>query len=169
MIRAVLIVMGVSGVGKSTIARHLNTHLDWPFQEGDDLHPPANVAKMHRGIPLTDEDRLPWLHAIKAWIDARVAAGEPGLVTCSALKRAYRDLLIDHRDTVRILYLHADKATIENHLARRTGHFMPPTLLDSQLQTLEEPSPDEHPITVQVTDTVEGTVQSILHALQTTP
>jgi len=165
MIHAVLIVMGVSGVGKSTIAEHLNAHLHWPFQEGDDLHPPANVEKMKHGIPLTDEDRLPWLHAIKAWIDARLAAGEPGLVTCSALKRAYRDLLIDHRDTVRILYLHADRATIEDHLAKRTGHFMPPTLLESQLQTLEEPEPDEHPITVEVADTVGDTVRAILEAL----
>jgi carbohydrate kinase (thermoresistant glucokinase family) len=165
MIHAVLIVMGVSGVGKSTIAEQLNTHLHWPFQEGDDLHPPANVAKMKHGIPLTDDDRLPWLHAIKTWIDARVAAGEPGLVTCSALKRAYRDLLIDHRDTVRILYLHADTAMIEEHLARRTGHFMPPTLLESQLRTLEEPAPDEHPITVEVTEDINRTVQEILRAI----
>jgi carbohydrate kinase (thermoresistant glucokinase family) len=121
---------------------------------------------MQHGIALTDEDRLPWLHAIKAWIDARVAAGEPGLVTCSALKRAYRDLLTGHRDAVRILYLHADKATIEQHLAKRTGHFMPPTLLDSQLQTLEEPAADEHPITVEVADTVDDTVQAILAELE---
>jgi carbohydrate kinase (thermoresistant glucokinase family) len=166
MIHAVLIVMGVSGVGKSTIAEQLNTHLHWPFQEGDDLHPPANVEKMKHGIPLTDEDRLPWLQAIKAWIDGRLAAGEPGLVTCSALKRAYRELLIDRRNDVRILFLHADKAMIEEHLARRTGHFMPPALLESQLSTLEEPQPDEHPITVEVTEDVNETVREILKAIE---
>jgi carbohydrate kinase (thermoresistant glucokinase family) len=165
MIHAVLIVMGVSGVGKSTIAEQLNTHLHWPFQEGDDLHPPANVDKMKHGIPLTDEDRLPWLHAIKAWIDARLAAGEPGIVTCSALKRAYRDLLVDHRDAVRILYLHADKETITEHLAKRTGHFMPPVLLESQLRTLEEPQADEHAITVEVRDSLDDTIMAILQAL----
>ena len=91
MTPSVLIVMGVSGVGKSTIALALNTHLHWPFQEGDDLHPAANIAKMSHGIPLTDEDRAPWLAAVRGWIDARLQAGEPGMVTCSALKRSYRD------------------------------------------------------------------------------
>jgi len=121
---------------------------------------------MKHGIPLTDEDRLPWLQAIKAWIDGRLAAGEPGLVTCSALKRAYRELLIDRRNDVRILFLHADKAMIEEHLARRTGHFMPPALLESQLSTLEEPQPDEHPITVEVTEDVNETVREILKAIE---
>ena len=166
MTNSVLIVMGVSGVGKSTIALALNTHLHWPFQEGDDLHPAANIEKMSHGIPLTDADRAPWLAAVRAWIDARVTAGEPGMVTCSALKRSYRDTMVAGRANVRILYLRADPAVIQEHLAKRTGHFMPPTMLDSQLHTLEEPAPDEHPITVQVTGSIDDTVGDILKALK---
>jgi carbohydrate kinase (thermoresistant glucokinase family) len=158
MATPVVIVMGVTGAGKSTIAEALNRQLGWNFQEGDDLHPAANIAKMHAGVPLTDADRAPWLAAVKAWIDARLAAAEPGLITCSALKRSYRDFLVAGRPTVRILYLRADRATLESHLAHRTGHFMPPSLLQSQLNTLEEPAPDEHAITVQLRDTVEETV-----------
>ena len=162
----VLIVMGVSGVGKSTIAEALNTHLHWPYQEGDDLHPATNIEKMKHGIALTDADRAPWLQAVKAWIDAQVAAAQPGIITCSALKRAYRDLMIAHRPDVRILYLRANVQVLEDHLAHRTGHFMPPSLLESQLATLEEPTADENPITVQVMGSVDDTVQSILTALQ---
>jgi carbohydrate kinase (thermoresistant glucokinase family) len=162
---SVLIVMGVSGVGKTTIAEALAQKLGWAFQEGDALHPPSNVQKMHAGVPLTDEDRAPWLAAIKRWIDARVKAGEPGLVTCSALKRSYRDFLVDGRADVRILYLHSDEATIEARIDHRTGHFMPASLLETQLQTLEEPGPDEQPITVEVAGTVEATVSAALHAL----
>jgi carbohydrate kinase (thermoresistant glucokinase family) len=158
MATPVVIVMGVTGAGKSTIAEALNRQLGWNFQEGDDLHPAANIAKMHAGVPLTDADRAPWLAAVKAWIDARLAAAEPGLITCSALKRSYRDFLVAGRPSVRILYLRADRATLESHLAHRTGHFMPPSLLQSQLNTLEEPAPDEHAITVQLRDTVEETV-----------
>lgn len=165
MTNTVLIVMGVSGVGKSTIAEHLNTHLRWPYQEGDELHSAANVEKMKHHIPLTDEDRWPWLASVKAWIDARVAAGEPGMVTCSALKRKYRDMLIAGRPMVRILYLRADVAVLEEHVEQRTGHFMPPDLLESQLKTLEEPAADENPITIQVDGTVDDTVQAILKAL----
>ncbi len=162
MATPVVIVMGVTGAGKSTIAAALNTHLGWPFQEGDDLHPAANIAKMHAGIPLTDADRAPWLAAVKAWIDARVAAVEPGLITCSALKRSYRDFLVAGRAGVRILYVKADPAMLREHLSHRTGHFMPPGLLDSQLATLEAPGQDEHPITIQVQGNVEDTVQEIL-------
>ena len=166
MTPSVLIVMGVSGVGKSTIALALNTHLHWPFQEGDELHPAANIAKMSHGIPLTDEDRAPWLAAVRGWIDARLEAGEPGMVTCSALKRSYREALIEGRANVRVLYLRASAEVIEEHLAKRTGHFMPPTLLDSQLHTLEEPTADEHPITVQVTGSIDETVEDILKAMK---
>ncbi len=160
-----LIVMGVSGVGKSTIAEALAARLGWKFQEGDDLHPPSNVQKMHAGIPLTDADRAPWLAAIKHWIDGRIDAGEPGLVTCSALKRRYRDFLVDGRANVRILYLHSDEATIEDRIKHRTGHFMPASMLESQLRTLEEPGAVEHPLTVEVAGTVEGTVAAILTVL----
>jgi carbohydrate kinase (thermoresistant glucokinase family) len=158
----VLIVMGVTGAGKSTIAAALNAKLGWAFQEGDDLHPAANIAKMHAGIPLTDADRAPWLAAVKAWIDARVAEGEPGLITCSALKRSYRDYLVAGHANVRILYLRASQALLEAHLQHREGHFMPATLLDSQLATLEEPAADERPITVDVRDNVADTVDEII-------
>jgi carbohydrate kinase (thermoresistant glucokinase family) len=157
--------MGVTGAGKSTIAEQLNAHLHWPFQEGDELHPQANIDKMHAGHPLTDADRAPWLAAVKAWIDARLAAGEPGLITCSALKRRYRDELIAGRDDVRLLYLKAARALLVEHLQHRTGHFMPVALLDSQLHTLEEPAADEHPLTVQVQEGVGDTVAEILEVL----
>jgi gluconokinase len=162
----VLIVMGVSGAGKSALAQALSGALGWPFQEGDALHPAANVRKMHAGIALTDEDRAPWLAAIKAWIDARLAAGENGLVTCSALKRAYRDTLIDGRKTVRTLYLEADAGILRDRLVHRTGHFMPPSLLESQLQTLEEPQADEHPIVVHMEGTPEQNCMAALAALK---
>ena len=161
----VFIVMGVSGSGKSTVAEAVNEHLHWPFQEGDALHPPANVQKMHASVPLTDEDRAPWLLAVRRWIDARVEAGEPGLITCSALKRRYRDGLIDGRKQVRLLYLRADPAVLRARLERRVGHFMPASLLDSQLQTLEEPAADERPITVCVESTLDQTVAEALAAL----
>jgi carbohydrate kinase (thermoresistant glucokinase family) len=162
----VLVVMGVSGSGKSTVARELAGRLGWRFQEGDDLHPPENVAKMHAGTPLTDADRLPWLHIIAAWIDARSAANEPGIVTCSALKHAYRDILIGGRPHVRLVYLQGDKAVIARRLGARKGHFMPPALLDSQMATLEEPAPDEHALTVPIDGPAEQAVERILHILQ---
>jgi carbohydrate kinase (thermoresistant glucokinase family) len=164
--KLVLIVMGVSGAGKSTIAEALDKRLGWPFQEGDDLHPPANIQKMHAGIPLDDTDRAPWLAACRAWIDARVAAGEPGFITCSALKRKYRDYLIEGRPNVRILYLKASREILEEHVHERTGHFMPPELLDSQLATLEEPTEDEHPIVVNVEKTVDQTADEAIAALR---
>ncbi len=164
--KAVLIVMGVTGVGKSTIAEAVAERLGWPFQEGDELHPPSNIQKMHSGVPLDDADRAPWLEAVRRWIDARVAAGEPGLITCSALKRAYRERLVEGREDVRLLYLHADRAVLEARLARRTGHFMPPSLLESQLATLEEPSPDERPIVVQVHGPLPETIEASLAAVR---
>jgi carbohydrate kinase (thermoresistant glucokinase family) len=148
--KLVLVVMGVSGVGKSTIAAALAERLGWTFQEGDALHPPANVQKMHAGIPLTDADRAPWLRAVRGWIDARVREGEHGLITCSALKRGYRARLTEGQPYIRLLYLKADPATLEQRLKARTGHFMPASLLESQLHTLEEPGPEERPITVAV-------------------
>ncbi len=162
----VLIVMGVSGSGKSTIAAALRDRLHWPFQEGDALHSLANVQKMHAGIPLNDEDRAPWLAAIKTWIDARVAANEPGLITCSALKRRYREELIGGRAAVRVLYLKAEEAVLEDRLEHRTGHFMPASLLESQLTTLEEPSSDEHPIVVRVDGTMQQSIDTALSAIE---
>ena len=164
--RQVLIVMGVSGVGKSTIAEALNEHLHWPFREGDELHPPANVQKMHAGIPLDDTDREPWLRAVAAWIRARREADEPGIVTCSALKRRYRDKLIEGDDLVRLLYLKADRAVLEERLHSREGHFMPASLLESQLATLEEPTPEEHPYVVMVHGGVGEIVADCLEVLE---
>jgi gluconokinase len=162
----VLIVMGVSGSGKSTLAGALSAALGWPFQEGDALHPPANVQKMHAGIALTDEDRAPWLAAIKRWIDARLAVAENGVVTCSALKRAYRDTLIAGRSTVRILYLKADEAVLRDRVEHREGHFMPPSLLESQLHTLAEPAADEHAIIVRMEGSPEQNCAAALAAVR---
>ena len=154
--------MGVSGSGKTTIGVELARQLGWPYLEGDDLHPPANVAKMHGGTPLTDEDRWPWLDAIKAWIDARLAEGGHGVVACSALRRAYRERLGVGRNGVAVVFLHAERALLADRLARRKGHFMPAALLDSQIATLEVPGPGEHPITVDIGGTAEAVVADIL-------
>ena len=162
----VLIAMGVSGVGKSTIAEALNEHLHWPFREGDELHPPANIQKMHAGIPLDDTDREPWLRAVAAWIRARRAADAPGILTCSALKRAYRDKLVDGDAHVRLLYLKADREVLRERLESREGHFMPASLLESQLATLEEPTPDEHPYVVLVHGDVGEIVSECLEVLE---
>jgi len=142
--------MGVSGCGKSTIASMLAHRLHWIYEDGDWFHPQSNVEKMHAGEPLTDEDRWPWLHAIAAWIDATRRIGSHGIVACSALKRAYRDILVGERRDVRIAYLKGDRDLIARRLAARDGHFMPPSLLDSQFATLEEPQADERPIVVSI-------------------
>jgi carbohydrate kinase (thermoresistant glucokinase family) len=140
----------VSGTGKSTVAQELAARLGWPFEEGDALHPEANVAKMHAGIPLTDSDREPWLERVAAWIDAQRAEKQPGIITCSALKRAYRQIIIGDRPEVRLVYLRGGRDLIAEHLAGRRGHFMPASLLQSQFDTLEEPDPSEDALTVDV-------------------
>jgi carbohydrate kinase (thermoresistant glucokinase family) len=162
----ILIVMGVSGSGKSTVASAMNQTLHWAYQEGDELHPPANVQKMHAGIPLTDADRAPWLAAVRHWIDAQLESGVSGMVTCSALKRTYRVGLVAGRPQVRLLYLKADRATLEKRLERRTGHFMPAGLLASQLETLEPPQADERPIVVEVAGGLDETVRAALTAVE---
>jgi ribose 5-phosphate isomerase A len=144
----ILVIMGVSGSGKSTIAEELSARLGWPFEEGDSLHPDANIAKMHAGIPLTDADRLPWLERVAGWIDGQRCKKQPGIITCSALKRAYRQVIIGDRPEVRLVYLRGGRDLIAEHLAGRHGHFMPPALLRSQIDTLEEPDPSEDPLTV---------------------
>jgi gluconokinase len=161
----VLVVMGVSGSGKTTVATLLAERLGWPFAEGDDFHPPANVAKMHGGTPLTDADRLPWLQAIAGWIDARRAAGSGGIVSCSALKRAYRDILIGDRPDVRLIYVRGSHALIGARIAARHDHFMPPSLLQSQFDTLEEPGADERPIVAEAALTPPAMVDGVLAAL----
>lgn len=162
---AVLVVMGVSGSGKSTIALELHRVLGWKFQEGDDLHPPANVEKMRAGRPLDDADRMPWLHAVAHWIDERLAAHEPGIVTCSNLKRAYRQITVGERRGVRLVYLKGDEHVIHHRIARRHHSYMPPTLLRSQFETLEAPGADEHPVTVVVHGCVGRTVLELLRQL----
>jgi carbohydrate kinase (thermoresistant glucokinase family) len=146
----IVVLMGVSGSGKSTVAALLAAALGCQFQEGDDLHPPENVAKMRSGTPLTDADRLPWLRKIAEEIDGWRARGECGVLTCSALKRSYRDIIIGDRQDVVLVYLKGSRDPIHQRMAARHEHFMPIALLDSQFATLEEPTPDEHPIIVDV-------------------
>ncbi len=162
----ILVVMGVSGSGKTTIAKGLAAVLGWPLLEGDSFHPPANVAKMAPGTPLTDEDRWPWLHAIAAAIDAHRARGQSAVVACSALRRAYRDILIGGRPDVRLVYLKGARSVIARRMQDRKGHFMPPALLDSQFRTLEEPGPDENPITVEIGGTPDEIVRDIMEQLR---
>jgi gluconokinase len=161
-----LVVMGVSGSGKSTIAEHLAARLGWRYVDGDLFHPPANVAKMSAGQPLTDEDRGPWLRAISAEIDRLAAAGTRAVVACSALKRVYRDILVHGRDDVRIVFLDGTRDLIARRLAARKGHFMPPGLLDSQFETLEPPQPSERPVTVSIDASVDGIVDDIVRQLE---
>jgi len=159
----VLVLMGVSGSGKSSVAALLAGRLGWPFAEGDDMHPPANIAKMHAGHPLDDEDRWPWLARIADWIQERSAAGSGGIVTCSALKRRYRDVL--RGPGVEFVFLESPKDQIAERLLARHGHFMPASLLDSQFADLEPPEPDENALIVEVTGTAEQTAQEILTRL----
>jgi gluconokinase len=162
----IAVMMGVSGSGKTTIARGVAKRLGWRLLEGDVFHPPSNVAKMHAGTPLTDEDRWPWLRAIAHEIDAMCARGEQRVVACSALKRSYRDILIGDRTDVVLVYLQGSKALIAERIAARKGHFMPATLLDSQFATLEEPGPDEHPIVVSIGASPESVVNAVVDRLR---
>lgn len=146
----IVVVMGVSGSGKTTVSALLAARLGWQYREGDDLHPGANVEKMRGGTPLTDADRLPWLHRIAQEIDGWRARGEPGVLTCSALKRAYRDIIIGGRPEVALAYLKGSPDLIARRMAARHEHFMPAALLASQFATLQEPTPDERPIVVDV-------------------
>jgi gluconokinase len=164
-----LVVMGVSGSGKSTIADQLAKRIGWSYEDGDRFHPASNVAKMHAGHPLTDEDRWPWLRAIAAEIDRVCRAGEHAVIACSALKRVYRDILVHGRNDVRIVYLDGTQQLIADRLAKRKGHFMPPDLLPSQFRTLEPPGSDEDPVTVSIDASVETIVDDIVHQLGITP
>jgi gluconokinase len=144
----VLVLMGVSGCGKSTVAGVLAGRLGWDLGEGDDLHPPANVEKMAAGHPLTDDDRWPWLERVADWIRERTDAARPGIITCSALKRTYRDIL--RGEHVVFVYLHGTREQIATRLANRHGHYMPPSLLDSQFADLEPPGDDERALRIDI-------------------
>jgi gluconokinase len=164
-----LIVMGVSGSGKSTIAEQLAQRLGWRYEDGDRFHPASNVAKMSAGQPLTDQDRWPWLQAIANEIDRACQAGEHAVIACSALKRSYRDVLVHGRNDVRIVYLNGTQELIAGRLARRKGHFMPPGLLASQFKTLEPPDIDENPVTVSIDASVEEIVDDTVSQMRLSP
>jgi gluconokinase len=161
-----LIVMGVSGSGKTTIADSLAERLGWTFEDGDRFHPASNVAKMSAGQPLTDEDRWPWLQAIADEIDRVCKAGEHAVIACSALKHAYRDILVHGRSDVRIIYLKGTQELIAGRLALRKDHFMPSGLLTSQFKTLQPPGTDENPVTVSIDAPVETIVDDIVMQLK---
>ena len=161
-----LIVMGVSGSGKTTIGKKLAARLGWPYEDADQFHPASNIAKMSAGHPLTDEDRWPWLKAIAAEIDRVSDAGGHVVIGCSALRRVYRDILIHDRNDVRLVYLEGTQALIAARIGRRKGHFMPPGLLTSQFNALEPPTSDERPLKVSIDTPVKALVDDILRQLK---
>ena len=160
-----VVVMGVSGSGKTTVARLLAARLGWVLAEGDDFHPAANVAKMRAGEPLTDEDRAPWLRAVAAWIGEQELTGVDAVVTCSALKRRYRDVLRDGHPSVRFVHVDVSKDTLRQRLERRAEHFMPASLLDSQLAALEPLQHDEPGVTCRGDGMPEHVVAQVLRSL----
>jgi gluconokinase len=162
----VLVVMGVSGSGKSTVARLLADRLGWDFAEGDDMHPQANKDKMAAGHPLDDQDRWPWLDKLAAWIRQHLDAGRPGIVTSSALKRVYRDRL--RSPGVVFVHLTGTHDLIADRIGHRHGHFLPPCLLQSQIDTLEPPDADEAAVTVDVTPAPDDIVEEVLRVLHLT-
>lgn len=164
-----VVVMGVSGCGKTTVGERLAALLGWPFDEGDRFHPPANIAKMSAGIPLDDADREPWLAILADRLRANEAAGTSSILACSALKRRYRDLLRAGAPRVRFLHLHGDRAVLAARLAARKHHFFPPDLLDSQFAALEPLGPDEDGVVVDVALDTEAQVAAALAGLGPTP
>ena len=157
--------MGVSGSGKTTVARQLAERLGWSFAEADEFHPPQNVAKMASGVPLDDADRWPWLADLRDWLDARAAAGQDVVLTFSALKRAYRDVLRSAAPRVRFVHLSADRAVLAERMGLRSGHYMPASLLDSQLAALEPLADDEDGVVVDVDAPVPEVVRAAAAAL----
>ncbi|MDF2621160.1 MAG: hypothetical protein K0S00_3819 [Xanthobacteraceae bacterium] len=164
-----VIVMGPSSIGKTTTAELLSAKLGWPFAEGDKFHPAANIKKMSEGIPLDDADRQPWLEKIRDWINEHADEGRNVIITCSALKRSYRDILRQARADVRFLELIADKKIVGERMARRKGHFMPPSLLASQFATLEDLHEDERGIKITVDVPPEAVVARAIAGLELSP
>ena len=165
MLPSVIVVMGVSGCGKTIIASQLATRLGWQFAEADLFHSPANVAKMRSAVALTDDDRRPWLGDIATWIDAARASGTPSIIACSALKRRYREMIVGNREDVRLVYLKGGYDLIAQRMAARSHHYMPLALLQSQFDALEEPGPDENAIVIGIDAPPEEIVAAIIAAL----
>ena len=160
-----MVFMGVSGSGKTTVAEAVNAHLGWEFAEGDDFHPPANVDKMSAGRPLTDEDRIPWLESLAAWTRERDQAGIPTVISCSALRQSYRDILRRGGERTFFVHLVGDKGLLLERMNSREQHFMPPNLLESQLDTLEPLADDEAGMAIDVADPPERVAEQVLQRL----
>lgn len=162
-----LVVMGVSSSGKSTLAEAFAARFGWTCRDGDSFHSPQNVEKMSHGVALTDEDRWPWLRSIAAWLRENREAGRHAVVSCSALRRAYRDILVGGEpDEVRIVFLEGSRELIGARMAKREHHYMPTSLLDSQFATLEPPGPDERAITVAIDATPGEMLEALVRALE---
>lgn len=161
-----VVIMGVAGSGKTTVAELLAQKLGWECAEADDFHPASNIAKMTAGTPLTDDDRWPWLRAIRDWISAADREGRSTIVTCSALKRSYRDVLREADGQVFFVHLAGSPQLIADRMTHRSGHFMPPALLPSQFEALEPLQPDEDGVAVQVDATPEEIVETIVTRLR---
>ncbi len=161
----IIVLMGVSGCGKTTVGTKLASHLGWEYQEGDALHPQENILKMSDGMPLNDEDRKPWIARVTDWINSHCLAGRDGVISCSALKKSYRQTITSKQNDVYLVYLRGTRELLSRRLTQRRDHFMPPDLLDSQLDLLEEPSADERAIVVTIDRTPNDIVKSICDLL----
>jgi len=161
----IIILMGVSGCGKTTVGADLAAYLGWEYQEGDALHPLENILKMSDGIPLNDDDRKPWITKVSDWINSSCMAGRDGVISCSALKKSYRQMITSKQNDVYLVYLRGTRELLSRRLAERKDHFMPPDLLESQLEILEEPSAAEHAIVVTIDRTPNDLVRVICDGL----
>ena len=161
----IIVLMGVSGCGKTTVGTKLASHLGWEYQEGDALHPQENILKMSDGMPLNDEDRKPWIARVTDWINSHCLADRDGVISCSALKKSYRQTITSKQNDVYLVYLRGTRELLSRRLTQRRDHFMPPDLLDSQLDLLEEPSADERAIVVTIDRTPNDIVKSICDLL----